>query len=120
MISNHISRRAFIGTGAAASAVAVAGVVPLPLARLDAAVLHGDGRHDDTETLQALFDGRPVRVARPGMVASNENGTVRLLNGTFRTRRPIRASSAVNLYSGHCSFRMGDVASPYPWLDCVD
>lgn len=113
---SQISRRAFIGTAAAASAS-----MALPYRPAAAATLHGDGVQDDTEALQALFDGHQVRVMKPGMVASNEQGTVRLLNGNFRTRHPIRANSSTNLYTGHCSFRLGDgPALPHPFLSCQD
>jgi len=115
--TNKMSRRAFVGT-----TVAVAAAAALPLQSLRAAVpLYGDGVHDDTDALQALFDGHPVRPMQAGMVARNENGTVRLLNGSFQMREPIRTNASTNLYSGHCSFRLKDgPASPYPWLTCVN
>jgi|GEM_PF-1150359 len=118
MIKNNISRRGFMGvTGAAIGAMAV----PVSLAAMEPVTLHGDGVHDDTEALEALFAGRPVRVVKEGVVARNENGTVRLINGNFRTRSPIRAYSDTNLYCGHCTFRVGETtASPYPMLVNID
>jgi hypothetical protein len=116
-MTHNISRRTFVGTSAALSAATL-----LPFQSLHGATkLYGDGVHDDTDALQALFDGRSVQPMKAGLVARHENGTVMLLNGSFRVREPIQVKASTNLYSGHCSFRLQDgPASPHPFLTCVD
>lgn len=110
---NRFSRRTFIASSAATVVVAAAA----PAAPVWAATLHGDGRHDDTNALQALFDGQPVGVAKPNLVAVNTNGRIRLLNGKFRTSRKIRIGAGSDLYCANCAFRIGDGSTaPYPLL----
>jgi hypothetical protein len=109
------TRRSVLAGAAVLSAAAV-----LPTSQA-VATLHADGIHDDTEALQALFDGKRVRVARDGVTARNEGGLVRLIGGSFRQRRPIRVRSDTNLYCGHCSFQLVDGAAlPNPILTIVD
>ncbi|MCW3835633.1 hypothetical protein ACFQ1E_06125 [Sphingomonas canadensis] len=116
MDRTNLSRRGLIGGTVALGA---ATLVPLSAAAAErpAPLLHADGVHDDTEALQALFDGRPVRVAREGVVARNEGGNVRLLNGNFRVSRELAVRDSVDLYSANCSFRLRQgPALPYPMV----
>jgi hypothetical protein len=79
--------------------------------------LHGDGIHDDTDALEALFRGARVELAHNRFTAQNRDGTVRLLNAKFRTRRPVQMDARHNLYAANCTFIMGDgPAVPYPIL----
>jgi hypothetical protein len=98
------------------TAVAVAGpsmAAPTPR-------LHGDGIHDDTNALEALFRGARVDVAGERFTAQNSDGTVRLFNAKFKTTRPVRVEAGVNLYAANCTFIMNDgPAVPYPILKTV-
>ncbi|MBU0556919.1 MAG: hypothetical protein KKD64_01485 [Alphaproteobacteria bacterium] len=115
MTKTQLSRRGFIG--ATGGALVGAAVMPAALQAAEIPVLHADGIHDDTHALEALFAGRPVQVVRENVVARYENGTVRLINGHYLTSRPVRARSEANVYTGHCTFRVGDgPALPYPEL----
>lgn len=83
-----LSRRAFLG-GALALTAAVA--VPIPaFARetLALPVVYGDGVHDDTAGLQALFDGKPVIMQGERVQIDRAIGRVEF-NGTFRTSATI-------------------------------
>lgn len=76
-----LSRRSFLGGAIVAVAVAT-----LPLGRLTGVpIIWGDGFHDDTAGLQALFDGRPFRVAdeRAGRCYQSA-GSVHLAGGHYR------------------------------------
>ena len=115
MTKTQLSRRGFIG--ATGGALLGAAMMPSALEAAEIPMLHADGIHDDTHALEALFAGRLVQVASQNVVARNENGTVRLINGQYFTSRPIRAREDTNVYTGHCTFRIADgPALPYPTL----
>lgn len=77
-----ISRRSFFRFGAGAVlAAAVSSSVALP--RLPE--LWGDGKHDDTDALQALFDLAPFIVAGRGIRAYNGS----LTGGIYSISRPL-------------------------------
>lgn len=80
-----LTRRAFM-----AAVVAVPALTGLRGAD-SAPVLRGDGRHDDTLALRALFAGRKVIVpAGASYVAARlTNGAVTLVGGRFLTRDPV-------------------------------
>lgn len=48
-------------------------------------ILYGDGIHDDTAALGALFDGRPVKIEKTGDTFRPllDNGTVALFGGSY-------------------------------------
>ncbi|MCW2337281.1 hypothetical protein M2337_001514 [Sphingobium sp. B2D3A] len=115
MTNTQLSRRGFIG--ASGGAIVGAAMVPAALQAAEVPVLHADGIHDDTDALEALFAGRQVRVAQKDVVARYENGTVRLINGRYLMSRPVRAHGDAAVYTGHCTFRIGEgPALPYPEL----
>lgn len=109
-----ISRRGFV----AASGALTAAVLSTPAYSLTARpTLYGDGVHDDTDALEALFANRPLTVMNDRLTAAESNGTVRLLNGKFNIRRPLKLEDGVNLYSANCSFSVnGGPSAPYPIL----
>jgi hypothetical protein len=75
----NISRRSFFG-GALVLAAAVSAPV---LARENIPTLWGDGRHDDTRALQAMLDGKAVRMGEAGEVVRSEGGMIYLTKGTY-------------------------------------
>lgn len=83
----QLSRRTFIVTGLSAPilpAVAVGSTVMIP-------ILRGDGIHDDTKAVTALFSGKPLHLtSNPTFrVARLENGSVTLIGGTFRVHKNV-------------------------------
>lgn len=116
MDNSRISRRGFI-----AASTAVAGAAAMPVAAIDfSPVLHGDGIQDDTDALEALLSGKAVRSRREDITAAVDDGTVRLLNGNFRIRRPLKMAADINLYAANCGFSIdGGPISPYPILRIV-
>ncbi len=52
-------------------------------------ILYGDGVHDDTEALQALFDGQKVRTA-DGSIFKEQNGVVHLPAGEYNLITKLR------------------------------
>ena len=102
-------RRTFIKAVLAASAAmfvsplrAVAGVVP-------ALVLYRDGIHDDTEALQAVFDGKPVVWADSGETVGDE------IEGHFLISRTIelgRGKGVQKTIRGIVEWRGGEPAGP--------
>jgi hypothetical protein len=82
-----VSRRSFLGGILALTAVAVAPkVMAEPLPRIV-----GDGVHDDTAGLQALFDGRPFTAdPRYGVQWVEVEDALRLTGGHFRLTNTLR------------------------------
>lgn len=113
MAKLSMTRRGFVAATASTAAVAIA--VPAYAAR--APRLYGDGIHDDTDALEHLLAGAAVTAASSRMTAEVGEGTVRLLNAKFRTRRAVRMSPSLNLYVANCTFIVADgPALPYPVL----
>lgn len=113
MASVNITRRSFVCSAACTAAIVSAG----PALALAPQRLHGDGIHDDTDALEALFAGQPVVTDREALIAQRDGANIRLLNGKFLIRRPVRIRKGMNLYSANCSFRVNDGAmAPYPIL----
>lgn len=79
----EVSRRGLFKFGAAA--VLSAAIAPVVVAE-PAPILWGDGEHDDTVALQALLDGKPVRVAGEDIIASSG----RLDGGFYLVSAPLR------------------------------
>lgn len=75
----EVSRRWFMG-----GALGVAAAAVMPLGAAYDAVLYGDGIHDDTAALQALFDGRPVYVKNDGVVLKSNDGHISLKGGNYK------------------------------------
>lgn len=110
----HLTRRGFVRASALVSAAAMAA----PCLASAAPLLYGDGIHDDTDALERLFAGGAVTVVSPRVTAQFADGTVRLLNGKFHTRRPLRVPRNVHLYSPNCTYIVADGAPlPYPIVD---
>ena len=82
---SEITRRSFFGGALSISAVAM-----LPALALvdEIPEIYGDMVHDDTEGLQALFDGRPFKVNGDGFQASCD-GIAILMGGTFLVSRTL-------------------------------
>lgn len=78
-----ISRRLFLGLTAA-----MASTAPAFSATDDRPVLHGDGIHDDTEALQAIFRGDEV--LRGGETVRAEPGRIVDLPDTYLISDTIR------------------------------
>lgn len=81
-MSNVTSRRSFLGGALALSAIVV---VPSIGFGKELPCIYGDGIHDDTAGLQALFDGEPFQVEGEGFLA--RQGEIR--GGRFAIGRPI-------------------------------
>lgn len=82
----NLSRRSFLGGALALMAApVVAKYIPI-LPRLV-----GDGHHDDTAGLNALFAGEPVDIVRDVARVFDESpfGSVRLIGGIFRITGPV-------------------------------
>lgn len=79
------SRRSFLGGVLALTAAAT-----IPLASAGAApLIVGDGIHDDTAGLQALFDGKPFRIAGEGIAYRLRDGEAFFSGGTFRVSKTL-------------------------------
>src|ERR1044072_7929928 len=79
------SRRTFLG-----GAIAVAGATLLPIdAHGGAIVIDADGVTDDTPGLQALYDGRPVRIRDETAFATKRGGKIFIKGGNFRIEGPL-------------------------------
>lgn len=88
-----LNRRSFLGGMIAAFGVAslpaIASTVPVP-------VIYGDCIHDDTDGLQALFDGKPFRVAGSAeTMAVRRRGYIQL-EGTFKISRTLHLGRSKN------------------------
>lgn len=117
MVSVNLTRRGFVAVTALVAAMAVAG----PGRAFAAPRLYGDGIHDDTDALEHLLNGGKVTAVASRMTAEVDRGTIRLLNAKFRTSRPLRMSSKLNLYAPNCTFLVADgPALPYPVLAASD
>jgi hypothetical protein len=70
---------------------------PLPL-------LYGDGEHDDTAALQALFTGQPVKAATTGdtFLPLYKDGWAMLKGGSYKLSEPLKPS--VRIYAAHARF----------------
>lgn len=119
MASVNLTRRGFVAATASATVATVAAVTAAPAySAVVTPRLYGDGIHDDTDALEHLLRGGTVAVASNRVTAEYDQGTVRLLNGKFRTRRALRMSSDLHLYAPNCTFVVADgPAMPYPILD---
>ena len=83
-------RRAFV-FGAGATLIAAPKLMASPLP-----TIHGDGRQDDWEGLQALLEGRPVRIVSGDTFAPGKRPTV--CGGRFFISRPLVVKGDAVLY----------------------
>jgi len=91
-----ISRRWFLK---GALAVTAATVIPMQKVLAFAPKIYGDGIADDTEGLQALFDGKPVDILNDCVRVLTNDG-VRLNGGVFRVTSTLSISrSRTNIES---------------------
>lgn len=81
------------------SATVITTVPPLALAA-SIPVIYADGIHDDADGLQALFDGKPVRVDGKDVIVTEG----RLCNGRFRVSRTVIVRSP-RIGVSHCEFQ---------------
>ncbi|WP_404927159.1 hypothetical protein [Mesorhizobium sp. ORM16] len=104
-----VSRRSFLRGALAIAAVAIAQPT-LALASLP--TIYGDGVRDDSDGLQALFDGRPFRV--DGVVVKAESGAIE--GGLFAIRKAV-VVRADNISIKDCTFlAMRGFTDPYLML----
>ena len=101
-----LSRRSFLRGVLTVTAGAVLPAMPAFAA---IPVLHGDGFTDDTEALQALFDGRPFRTLdslREGFMAMVDEGVLYLRGGSFAVSKTINVHCGKDqhLMITDCSF----------------
>jgi hypothetical protein len=96
-----VSRRSFLGGILALTAVAVAPkVMAEPLPRIV-----GDGVHDDTAGLQALFDGNPFTAdPRYGVQWVELEDGLRLTGGKFRLTETVRIVGRKHFVIEGCRF----------------
>lgn len=96
-----VSRRSFLGGILALTAVAVAPkVMAEPLPRIV-----GDGVHDDTAGLQALFDGRPFTAdPRYGVQWVEVEDALRLTGGRFRLTETVKIVGRKHFVIEECRF----------------
>ena len=91
-----LSRRSFLGGLLTVSAVAA-----VPIAKLLPTVpqLWGDGDHDDTAALQALFDRKQVEIMNDcaRLTAYGERSVIHLRGGVFRLSRTLVMRSGIFL-----------------------
>lgn len=80
----EVSRRVFLG-GAIAASCAVA----LPGALTAMPTIYGDGIHDDWEGMDALCNGRPVRMLTD-TISVRPNGLIEMISGDFRLSKTLR------------------------------
>jgi hypothetical protein len=82
----NISRRAFLG-----GAIILAAATAVPVEAFSALAprprIVGDGVHDDTAGLQALFDGEPVLIE--GRVVTARDGMISLRGSIHKISRPL-------------------------------
>lgn len=93
-----MNRRNFIRHAVAASA-AIALAPKILFAQPERYILYGDGVHDDTQTLQAWLDGKPVYDAN-GRLLGNY-----LRRGTFRMTEGITFKNADNHHITNCHLK---------------
>lgn len=91
-----ITRRVFLGGTLSVVAASYVHAEPIPM-------LYGDGIHDDTVAIQALFDRKPVNIVndtitvwRSHTVLAGVHG-MSMTGGEFRISRPIALRSNWNL-----------------------
>lgn len=82
-----ISRRWFLG-----GALGVAAASVLPLGAGYDAVLYADGIHDDTDALQAMFEGKPVYVKSDQVVVAATKHDVKIIGARLRMTRTLDAT----------------------------
>ena len=80
-------------------AIKGAALVALPSPKGASLKLYGDGVHDDSEALEALFNGPPVDATK-GLIRRLSGGCVMLCNGTFRLTKPVRLPVDFNIALG--------------------
>ncbi len=82
-----MNRRSLLG-----GILSVPAAMVLAKAPLSIPVMVGDGEHDDTLALQALFDGKPFSAERL-TVLRNLDGDVLIRGGVFRITRTLKLSA---------------------------
>ena len=109
----EVSRRQLfkLGTGALLTAAHAPLVLSLP-------VLWGDGKHDDTESVSAILNGRPVRFANPSLEAANAVGGL-LTGGVYLLTDTIRVSKrAVHIEGAVFDFKLPHKKDAFVLDDC--
>lgn len=100
-----ISRRTFLG-----GAIAVAGALALPkIAGMP--TIYGDDIHDDWEGIDALFNGRPVKMLTEA-IRVGPDGLVEMVGGSFRL------SKTLDLSGSSTNIRL--IRSRLTWTEPVD
>lgn len=107
-----MNRRGFLGAILAASmapAIARSGVLmPIYVPKPDLLRLWGDGMHDDTLALQAIFDGKPVFGAEP----FSEGGSVYLSGGIYRISSTILIGAGAHTVIGSTFIAAPELEAP--------
>lgn len=123
-----MNRRAFLRTGGLATMGLVVGADALEaMARLThrrtlfagwSPTLHGDGVHDDTAALRALFNGRPYHDATKGRLHVRHDGAFVLTGGTYRITDTVAIEPAPRPRGSAtmCVFRGDDLPTGHPML----
>lgn len=83
-----MTRRNFIKLLGASLCVAAAPSFVTTEHKFQIFTLHGDGITDDTEAIQALFDGKEVTFG--GTVLKEVDGVIRIPSGVFKIDNKIR------------------------------
>lgn len=108
-----ITRRGFFGLCAAAGLATLAATTRLGDVAKNLLpqwlILYGDGMHDDTEALQALFNGEQV-VTPDGEFIGKRNGVIELRGGAYQIFEPLTLSGEVCIENVHI---MGNGNIPY-------
>lgn len=107
-----MDRRGFAGALAGATA-ALCAVAAIPAA-WTRPVLYGDGVHDDTDALQALFDGHEVTDARDWSVI--RPASFALNRRAFRLSRTLNTSGPCSGSITNCVFRWAEYPYYMPQL----
>lgn len=103
-----ISRRSFLGGLLVLSAAIAVPAEALTLA--PAALIYGDGIHDDTDGLNALFRGEPVHFVNDNATVRSGGGMVYLSGGTYRISDTIRFEQPVEV--GRLRLKVKDFDGP--------
>ncbi len=98
-----LSRRSFLRGTLALAAVAATARYTFALP-----VIKGDGRHDDTDGLTALFNGEPFVTENEAIVDMVEDGSYIINRGTFYISRTLRFRAGRSGIITESKFRVAD------------
>lgn len=108
--TSELGRRGFLAAMFGAGAVLVA-QPKLLVSRIP--ILWGDGIHDDTEGLEALFAGRPVKVMSGETFAPG--AAPHLTGGSYRVTAPLELGNGTVIERAKVMFE-GDLPARTPWI----